>query len=290
VSKHKRIMPKSKKLKYSSAWAVCAKPSTNHPDQKKWYDYGKETALLGKRYENAKVKDPALLQEIMNRFETEATGWLQMNPPDYAGAAKQYLNLESHMFAAGYDSAAIKEAKLRTDHFIDLSGPEWHAQLVEVREYNRELLSMLPCCACCGKSAEYKRLFCGKCNIAVYCGKQCQKLHWNQEHRELCGKQKMCAACKKLLNTRLMCNRCNVAWYCNKAHQTWHWKYGGHKKVCSQLSCTIHISKDVHAVDIEPQQTTEQKDVHAVDIEPQQTTEQIEDALTALSLSEQKKG
>ena len=90
---------------------------------------------------------------------------------------------------------------------------------------------MLPCCACCGKSAEYKRLFCGKCNIAVYCGKQCQKLHWDEGHRELCGEQKMCAACKKLLDTRLMCNRCNDAWYCNKAHQTWHWKHG-HKKEC----------------------------------------------------------
>jgi hypothetical protein len=82
-------MPKSKsdKLKYLSGWACGVNPYTDHPDQKKWYDYGKETGLLGLRYQNAKVKDPALLQEIMNRFETEATGWLQMNPPDYAGAA-----------------------------------------------------------------------------------------------------------------------------------------------------------------------------------------------------------
>ncbi len=266
-------MPKSKsdKLKYLSAVACGVNPYTDHPDQKKWFDYGKETAHMLMHHQNAKTKDPALLAEIMRRCETEATGWLQMNPPDYAGAAKQYLNLESHMFAAGYDSAAIKEAKLRTDHFIGLSGPEWQDDVLAVALFNREAVSMLPCCASCGKSAEYKRLFCGKCGIAVYCGKQCQKKHWDEGHRKLCRQQKTCGACKKLLEKPMKCGKCSAVFYCNKEHQTWHWKHG-HKKTCTQLRRTIDISGDVHAVDIEPQ-----------------ATGRIEDALAALSLSEHKK-
>ena len=91
-------MPKSKsdKLKHLSNWACGVKPMTDHPDQKKWFDYGKKTTSLHMLYETN--KDPTLLQEIMQRCETEATGWLEMKPSDYAGAAKQYLNLESHMF------------------------------------------------------------------------------------------------------------------------------------------------------------------------------------------------
>jgi hypothetical protein len=228
-------MPKSDKLKdklkYLSAVACGVNPMTDHPDQKKWFDYGKETGYILMHYQNAKTKDPALLQEVMQRCETEATGWLEMKPPDYAGAAKQYINLEGHMFATGHDSAAIQQAMLRTDYYISLSGPQWQNDLLAVAELNREAVSMLPCCACCGKSAEEKRFFCGKCGIAVYCGKECQKQHWDKAHRELCGKQKMCAACKKLLENPMLCGRCNTVSYCNKAHQTWHWKHG-HKKEC----------------------------------------------------------
>ena len=233
MSKHERSMPKSKsdKLKYLSAWACGVEPLTDHPDQKKWYDYGRETAYLGMCYE--KTKDPALLQQIMQRCETEATGWLAMDPPDYAGAAKQYMNIEGQMFSSGHDKAAIKEAMARTDHYIRISGPVWHDDLLATCEYNREQLSLLPCCACCGKSADQKRFFCGKCGIAVYCGKQCQKQHWDEGHRELCGTQKTCSACKKLLDKKMKCGKCNAVFYCNKEHQTWHWKHGGHKKECA---------------------------------------------------------
>jgi glutaredoxin-related protein len=41
------------------------------------------------------------------------------------------------------------------------------------------------CCAACGIATD-GRLKCGACRRAVYCGKQCQKGHW-QTHRTGCG-------------------------------------------------------------------------------------------------------
>lgn len=222
--------PKPERYNYTGAVACGLTPMTDHPDQKKWYDYGRETGLLTLRY--LETKDVTLLPEIMQRCETEANAWLGMDPPDYAGAAKQWVNLEGHRFVAGCDKAAIQEATDKTNEYIRLSGA-WQERIEAARAYNREQESLLACCAMCGKCTpqEQKRLFCGQCKWAVYCGAECQKQHWQQGHKELCGKQAHCAACFKLLEVPMKCTRCNAVWYCNKAHQTWHWKKG-HKRDC----------------------------------------------------------
>jgi hypothetical protein len=80
--------PKPERYNYTGAVACGLTPMTDHPDQKKWFDYGRETGLLTLRY--LETKDVTLLPEIMQRCETEANAWLGMDPPDYAGAAKQW--------------------------------------------------------------------------------------------------------------------------------------------------------------------------------------------------------
>ncbi len=86
-------MVRVQKLKYTPAVLCGVVPKTEYPDQKKWFEYGRETGLLTVLYNN--TKDPALLEQIMQRCETEADAWLRMVPPDYAGAAKQWINLEA---------------------------------------------------------------------------------------------------------------------------------------------------------------------------------------------------
>lgn len=43
----------------------------------------------------------------------------------------------------------------------------------------------------CGAKEETPRQFrkCGRCLYAVYCGVECQKVHWKREHKAFCGKQ-----------------------------------------------------------------------------------------------------
>ena len=231
MSKHKLNMPKPQKIKHTAAVLCGRAPMTDHPDQKKWFDYGRESAKIINFY-NANP-NPAMLPLIFERCETEMQAWLAMNPPDYAGAAKQCLTIEALRFSSGFDKAAVQEAMDKTDACIEKSGPKWHKELVDVRDYNRLQQTLLACCAYCAKHLE-KRNFCKKCMIATYCGQQCQQKHWDAGHRELCGKQKQCKACHKLLEEPPMkCGKCNAAWYCNKAHQKYDWDKG-HKQECKK--------------------------------------------------------
>jgi hypothetical protein len=118
------------------------------------------------------------------------------------------------------------------DDYIRLSGPEWYDTLVAVRKYNREQRVLLACCAHCGKYLR-KRNFCQKCMVAAYCGKECQQKHWDEGHREVCGKQKKCEECGKVLEKPLRCSRCKAVWYCDTAHQAQHWEKC-HKNVCKK--------------------------------------------------------
>ena len=230
LSKHNEKLPKPEKMKCKSAVICGRQPMTDHPDQEKWYCYGRESAKIIAFYTDN--PDPVLLPLIFERCSTEMQGWLAMNPPDYAGAAKQCLTIEALRFTAGFSHAAVKEAMDKTDDYIDKSGPEWHNELVEVRDYNRLAHSMLPQCAYCAKHLQ-KRNFCKKCMIAVYCGQQCQQKHWDEGHRQLCGKQKHCKACNKLLEKPMQCTRCKAAWYCNTAHQKHDWEKC-HKQECKK--------------------------------------------------------
>ena len=227
-------MPKPRRVKYTEAMACGTLPMTDHPDQTKWFYYGRDTAVLMNRFNSTEDKDQALLEEILRRCEEEATGWLAMVPPDYAGAAKQWISIEAYRFSAGYAKAAVQEAMDTVDDYIRLSGPacKWYDTLVEVRKYNRGKRVLLACCAHCGRHLK-KRNFCKKCMVAAYCGKECQQKHWDEGHREVCGKQKQCEECGKVLEKPLRCSRCKAVWYCDTAHQTQHWAKC-HKHVCKQ--------------------------------------------------------
>jgi hypothetical protein len=223
-------MPKPEKLKYTAQVLCGAAPMTDHPDQKKWYEYGVQSGVLIQHYND--TQNRALLPLIFERCETEIKGWLALD--DYGGAAKQCLTIEALMVSTGCDTAAVKEAMDRTDDYIRRSTkwPKWHDELVAVRDFNRNEHSMLASCAYCGKCLQ-KRNFCKKCMIAMYCDQQCQQKHWDEGHRELCGKQKHCKTCKKLLEKPLRCTRCKAAFYCNTDHQKHDWDKC-HKHECKK--------------------------------------------------------
>ena len=201
---------------------------TNLPVWGELYDYGMESNMMVVEYRHS--KDPALLQEILERSRFERDAWLRMSPPEYAGAAKQCLNIEGHLFQLGYDKHAIKAAQDETDRYIGLSAPNWQEQLDAYRDGGREAMSKLPSCACCGKHIADKRLFCGQCMTAVYCSPVCQKEHWDKVHREQCGLPG-CGFCGKIPEKPMKCGQCMQVTYCNKECQIPHWQCK-HKKEC----------------------------------------------------------
>ena len=82
-----------------------------------------------------------------------------MSPPEYAGEAKQNINIEGHLFTLGFDKHSVQVAEAETDKLIELRTVGFKVSLCESRDINREARSMLPCCASCGKYNPHKRLF-----------------------------------------------------------------------------------------------------------------------------------
>jgi hypothetical protein len=211
--------PKPKSPKFSSNLAVVcdSAPDLFKPGWKELYDYGVETGALGLRY--SQTKDSELLEQILHRCHFELNAWLRMSPPEYAGAAKQSINIEGHLFTLGFDRDAVEAAKAETDKLIALSAASWRAQLREVCEINREARSFLPCCAGCGKYQPGNGVMCTGCNVAEYCSLACKERRWEEIHKTRCAKQRACEACGNLPVKHLKCGRCKAATYCNRAHQ-----------------------------------------------------------------------
>jgi len=226
-------MPKPVKYKCSTAVVGDAAPVFDKPGWKELYYYGMHTGDMSVEYDE--TKDPVLGEEILKRMRFERDAWLRMTPPEFPGAAKKSITIAFHMFSLGFDKHTINLAKEEAEQYIALSPVDKQPLLREVYKHNLFATSLLTCCAECGKytSHEQKRLFCGQCKIAVYCGPVCQKKHWDEGHHDLCNKQRMCAACGKLLEKPLKCGRCNAVWYCDKGHQEHHWKWS-HKKNCKK--------------------------------------------------------
>ena len=212
---------------------ICDSIPGDNYEWRKLFDYGVETGKMMQQYE--KTNNEELLLDIMKRYEFERDAWLSMTPPEYAGAAKICINMESTLYKLGKQKHEIKKMQEETDKYVALSSSNWKSNLQAVLELNRESSSILSSCENCGKcfsKTTPKRLFCGKCKLAVYCSQLCQKQHWDEVHRKECGKLPACACCDKLLYQPMTCGRCHGPKYCNRMHQKWHWKHG-HKEECS---------------------------------------------------------
>jgi hypothetical protein len=243
MSKKKRNMPKPVKFKITPMICMDSK-RTNKPGWGELYDYGLVTGQM--MADNGQSDDPVLLNAIMERCKVERDGWLNIKPePEYAGAAKQCINIENYLFRLGCDKDGMKAAQEETDRYIELSRPYWKPQLELYRDVNREARKILPSCACCDKVIIGKRLFCGQCKIAVYCGTDCQKQHWSEVHREQCGKPG-CALCGKIPEKPMKCGRCLQVVYCQKECQIRHWKYGTDKKNAHKNVC-VAVEEDLCA-------------------------------------------
>lgn len=227
MSNQKTSMPKPVKIGYRPL-VMCDSIAVDRPGWTELFDYGIKTGEMINQH--GQSKDPTLLREILKRGRFERDEWLAMSPPEYAGAAKQCLNIEGHLFHLGYDKHVIKAAQEETDRFIDLSAPNWKEQLGDHRARNREAMSKLPSCACCGKFIPGKRQFCGQCKVVVYCGVDCQKEHWGKVHRDQCGLPG-CGFCGRIPEKPMKCGKCLQVTYCDKECQTRDWKFS-HKKEC----------------------------------------------------------
>jgi hypothetical protein len=233
MSKDNKSMPKPVRYTVSNFVLGNEAPVLTKPGWKELYYYGKETGAMNPEFE--KTRDPALGEEMLRRMRFERDEWLRMTPPEFPGAAKKVITMIAHMFQLGYDKHDINAVKEEADKYVSLSPTHTQEELRAMYEYNVYAISLLACCAECGKFTpkEQRRLFCSQCHIAVYCGPECQKKHWKQGHRELCGQQRWCQACGKLLEKPLFCGRCRTVCYCDKAHQEHDWKRN-HKKICKK--------------------------------------------------------
>jgi hypothetical protein len=207
-------------------------PNIHNPAYKTLYEYGIVTGNLV--LQNKKDQDPAKAKEILQRCFYEGNAWLAMSPPEYHGAAKQYINVESLLFQLGYDSNALKITEQKTDEIIAKCTTNLQAQLREAVATNREQRTFLPCCAACGKYQPKDGFMCPGCYITEYCSLACKQKHWEDGHNTLCGKQRACAACGNVPHKPIQCSRCTGATYCNEVHQMLHWK-NGHKKECKKF-------------------------------------------------------
>ena len=74
---------------------------------------------------------------------------------------------------------------------------------------------------------------CGRCSVAYYCSKKCQKQDWGR-HKVDCDAAaifKVCSACgKKVESKNHQCTNCMEAWYCDKQCQGDNWSE--HKSKC----------------------------------------------------------
>jgi hypothetical protein len=243
MSNKKTDMPKPGKFKCTSMVVMDCK-RTNKPGWGELYDYGLKTGQM--MAECGQSDDPVLLNAILERCKFERDAWLNFEPePEYPGAAKQCINIENYLFRLGYDKDAMKAAQDETDRYIELSPPDWQLELQAYCDINREVKQMLPSCSCCDKAITGKRLFCGQCKIAVYCGTDCQKQHWSEVHREQCGKPG-CAFCGKMPKKPMKCGKCLQVVYCQKECQIRHWKYGINKKNPHKNVC-VAVEEDLCA-------------------------------------------
>ena len=212
---------------------------TNLPGWGELYDYGMETGHM--MQEHGQSKDPAILQKILERCRHERDGWLLFSPPEFAGAAKQCINIEGLLVKLGSDKNVMKAAQDETDRYIELSAPNWKQHISIYAELAREETSKLPSCASCDKYITGHRQFCGQCNIVVYCGAECQREHWAKVHRDQCGKPG-CGFCGKVPEKPMKCGKCLQVTYCSKHCQIRDWNYQ-HKKKCQADDALAQISE-----------------------------------------------
>ena len=96
----------------------------------------------------------------------------------------------------------------------------------------------------CGKLAT---LLCSRCQITIYCSKQCQSLHW-KEHKKSCPLGDRCANCNKKSEGAgyQKCGYCTTVSYCSRECQTTDWQK--HRFVCLRPEITMLDTLDPYFV------------------------------------------
>eukprot|EP01083_Nonionella_stella_P170999 583202_1 len=100
---------------------------------------------------------------------------------------------------------------------------------------------------------------CKGCKSTYYCGKSCQKRHWNSRHRLNCSDENECAweacpnsnnipgpklkRCKGCKATYYCGKRCKSTYYCGKSCQKRHWN-SLHRLNCSEIQTNENLNEE----------------------------------------------
>eukprot|EP01083_Nonionella_stella_P208972 757953_1 len=90
---------------------------------------------------------------------------------------------------------------------------------------------------------------CKGCKSTYYCGKSCQKRHWNSRHRLNCSAENECAwgACPNSNNIPMpklkRCKGCKATYYCGKPCQKRHWN-SLHRFNCSEIQTNENLNEE----------------------------------------------
>ena len=69
------------------------------------------------------------------------------------------------------------------------NGSDWAREFLNDDKHKQIRSKICFYCHATAIGGETRFLSCGKCQIAYYCSKKCQKLHWHKYgHKKLCGK------------------------------------------------------------------------------------------------------
>lgn len=113
----------------------------------------------------------------------------------------------------------------------------------------RKRQATILCNNCNRPNSSKERYNCGDCGSAIYCSRDCQKEHYQKEHKNDCpifatefrnfmidnNAKEICYNCfKQSTKGFQQCSGCKVVVYCSEICQKAHWK-SEHKKQCKEL-------------------------------------------------------
>ena len=104
------------------------------------------------------------------------------------------------------------------------------------------------CVVCFGHAKEGSNRVCGACGTVRYCGRECQRAHWDGGHKESCSRRRqrrdkiarrLCDVCGRqadLDGPRLpTCSACDLRRYCDESCQAADWA-AGHRSNCPRTA------------------------------------------------------
>ena len=145
-----------------------------------------------------KVTDPSMQNIFTQARSLLGAGTRELHTPELRKRTGLVLIIGAQ-HNEKVDANGVQKSQTHPGGFYLLPGEEptrdqwfmhlWPASIVQVSTFLRNAVrQMCVVCGCVELNLHGSALKCGRCRIAVYCGKECQEEHW-REHRKVCGKE-----------------------------------------------------------------------------------------------------